>query len=282
MVELVRELRRSYALVERNFNLIKRYIGWEIVFLIYTVVNTLTIAFIGVNPAGAATGGGAGGGAGAAMGGDRVLYLVVGALLWGFLSVLFHEVAESVQWERWEGTIEYSFMAPMKRLSYLGGVCLYAATYGAVRTVVVMIAVAALFKLDLASANLGAALAVLILSSLSFIGVGLMAAVLPLLSPERGSQAAHILEAAILLVSGVYYEVDVLPTWLRPFSRLSPATYTLRAARAALLENASIRDIGGDLILLLVIGVVLIPLGLKVFDLGELHAMRTGKLKRSG
>lgn len=269
VIELVREVRRSYALVERNFNLIKRYIGWEIVFLVYTVVNTLTIAFIGVNPAGGG-------------GGDRVLYLVVGALLWGFLSVLFHEVAESVQWERWEGTIEYSFMAPMKRLSYLGGVCLYAATYGAVRTVVVMLAVVSLFKLDLGSANLGAAFVVLLLSSLSFIGVGLMAAVLPLLAPEKGSQAAHILEAAILLVSGVYYEVDVLPAWLQPLSRLSPATYTLRAARAALLRNASVRDIGSDLALLLAIGVVLIPLGLKVFNWGELHAMRTGKLKRSG
>jgi ABC-2 type transport system permease protein len=280
VIELSRELRRSYALVERNFNLIKRYIGWEIVFLVYTVVNTLTIAFIGVSP----VTGGAGAVPGAAAGdsGDRVLYLVVGALLWGFLSVLFHEVAESVQWERWEGTIEYSFMAPMKRLSYLGGVCLFAASYGAMRTVVVMLAVVSLFKLDLGSADLGAALVVLLLSSLSFIGVGLMAAVLPLLSPEKGSQAAHILEAAILLVSGVYYEVDVLPAWLKPLSRLSPATYTLRAARAALLRDASIREIGGDLVLLLIIGAVLIPLGLRVFNWGELHAMRTGKLKRSG
>ncbi|MEW5867318.1 MAG: ABC transporter permease [Bacillota bacterium] len=268
MIELGREIRRSYALVERNFNLIKRYIGWEIVFLVYTVVNTLTIAFIGVTPD--------------RKSGDRVLYLVVGALLWGFLSVLFHEVSESVQWERWEGTIEYSFMAPMKRLSYLGGVCLFAASYGAIRTVIVMIAVVAVFDLNLAGANLGAAFAVLLLSSLSFIGVGLMAAVLPLMSPERGSQAAHILEAAILLVSGVYYEINVLPGWLQPVAGLSPATYTLRAARAALLHNASLREIGGDLAILLIIGLVSIPLGLKVFNWGELHAMRTGKLKRSG
>jgi ABC-2 type transport system permease protein len=118
VLDINREFRRSFALVERNFNLIKRYLGWEIVFLIYTIVNTLTIAFIGLSPDGS--------------GQDRVLYLVVGALLWGFLSVLFHEVAESVQWERWEGTIEYSFMAPVRRLTYLGGVCLYAATYGAI------------------------------------------------------------------------------------------------------------------------------------------------------
>jgi len=50
VLEINREFRRSYALVERNFNLIKRYLGWEVVFMVYTVVNTLTIAFIGLSP----------------------------------------------------------------------------------------------------------------------------------------------------------------------------------------------------------------------------------------
>ncbi len=68
----------------------------------------------------------------------------------GVLVCLFHEVAESVQWERWEGTIEYSFMAPMRRLTYLGGVCLFAAAYGAIRTVIVMFAVVGIFDWILA------------------------------------------------------------------------------------------------------------------------------------
>lgn len=263
-----RELRASYGLVERNFNLVKRYIGWEIVFLFYTVVNTLTIGFIGVDQSG--------------RGGERVLYLVAGALLWGFLSILFHEVSESVAWERWEGTIEYTFMAPIRRLTYLGGVCLWATLYGAIRTIVVMIAVAAFFRLDLTRSNLLGALVVLLASSVSFIGLGLVAAVLPLLSPERGAQATHIMEGIILLVSGVYYDVSVMPRWIQPLSVLSPATYTLKAARAALLHGAPIRDIAPELIILLAIGVVCVPLGLIVFHWGETYAMRAGKLKRSG
>ncbi|NLA06457.1 MAG: ABC transporter permease [Firmicutes bacterium] len=109
-----------------------------------------------------------------------------------------------------------------------------------------------------------------------------MAAALPLMSAEKGSQAAHILEAAILLVSGVYYDVSVLPAWMQKLSVISPATYTLRAARAAFLDAASFSDIRNDLVILLATGVVLIPLGLAVFNQAELCAMRTGKLKRSG
>lgn len=266
---VLREVKASFALVERNFNLVKRYLGWEVVFLFYNIVNTLTIAFIGVaGPKETLN--------------ERILFLVIGALLWGFLSVLFHEVAESVQWERWEGTIEYSFMAPIRRITYLGGVCSYAVLYGLIRTTICLGVVMFFFRISLADANLLGVLLALVVSSLSFMGLGLIAAVLPLMSAERGSQATHIFQAVLLLVSGVYYDVSVLPSWLRPLSVLSPATYTLKAARAALLENATVVDLLPTLGLLLAIGVVLIPVGLTVFNWGEAYAMRTGKLKRNG
>lgn len=267
-MKLAREIRATGAFVQRNFNLVRRYLSWEIVFIFYTIINTLTIGLIGVQAGEEAE--------------ELILYLVVGALLWGFLSVLFHEVSESVSWERWEGTIEYTFMAPIHRLTHLGGMCLFAICYGAIRTIIVLSAVTFFFDISLAGANLAAGMAVLIVSSLSFIGLGLMAAVLPLMSPEKGSQATHIIQGFILLISGVYYEVEVLPVWLQPLSRFSPATYTLRAARAALLEGASISQLGPELLRLAAIGVLLIPIGLLIFSLGERYAMRTGKLKRSG
>ena len=39
--------------------------------------------------------------------------LVVGALLWNYLSWLYNEIAMSIAYERWEGTLEYTFMAPV-------------------------------------------------------------------------------------------------------------------------------------------------------------------------
>ena len=42
-----RETRASYALVERNINLVKRYWGWEVVWLIYSLDNALSITYIG-------------------------------------------------------------------------------------------------------------------------------------------------------------------------------------------------------------------------------------------
>jgi ABC-2 type transport system permease protein len=264
-MRLSRELTASLAFVNRNFSLVKRYLGWELVFLSYSIINVITIGLIAVG-----------------RDDERILFLVIGALMWGFLSVVFHEVSESVSWERWEGTIEYTFMAPILRFTHLAGSCSFAILYSMLRIAIVLALMPLFFDIDLSNVNVTTAVTTLVISSLSFLGLGLMAAVLPLMSTERGSQATHIMGAVLMLISGVYYEVDVLPGWIKPLSVISPGTYTLRSMRAAMIDNASLTDRLSDLIILLIIGIVLIPFGLWVFHLGEIYAKRTGKLKRSG
>ena len=71
----------------------------------------------------------------------------------------------------------------------------------------------------------------LAVSSFSFIGIGMMTAVLPLISPEKGTQLGFIAQGLLLVVSGVYYPVTMLPQWMQWLSVISPATYTLEGAR---------------------------------------------------
>ena len=213
-----------------------------------------------------------------------VLYLVIGALIWGFLSIMMREVSDAITWERWEGTIEYTFMAPIYRITHLVGSCFFAILYGLLRTGIVLAVMPLFFRehIDLSQANWLTMAVTVLVASLSFIGIGLMAAIFPLLSPEKGQAATGILQSVILLISGVYYEIEVLPEWLQPFSRISPATYTLRSIRAAMLENSSIADQAHNLILLLIIGIITIPLGFGFSIWGNSTQSEPGRLKRSG
>jgi len=266
MHALSRELMAAEGFLGRQLSMWRRYMGWELVFLTYSMVNCLTIGLIGT----------------AAGSPEQTLFLLIGAVLWGFLSVVFHEVAESMALERWAGTIEYTLMAPVRRMTHMGALCAGAVLYGSVRSLVVLAAAALFFDLDLGRANLFGAGLVLAASSMSFVGLGILASTLPLLSPEKGPQAAGVVEAAILLVSGVYYDVAVLPWWLRPLATVSPATYTLRGMRRAVLEGAGPAQLGGDLLVLVVAGLVLVPLGLRIFAAVERYALREGLLKRQG
>jgi ABC-2 type transport system permease protein len=271
---IITPARQMMAFVFRDFSLTKRYFGWVVVFTFYAMVNSATIALIGV----------------AAKDEQLTLTLIVGVLLWSFLSVLFNEIASSVAYERWEGTLEYTFMAPVSRLIHLFGVSLFAAIYSIIRLAIVIGALAVFIKLDLSHANLLGILVVLLVSSFAFIGLGLMAAVLPVFSPERGAEATNIFQGCLLLVSGVYYPLEVLPSWLQPFAMLSPATYSLSACRKLMgigsgqgrLVGAPISAVASELLTLMLMGVVMVPVGLWVFGHVERWAKKTGKLKRTG
>ncbi len=271
---IVRELRAAYAFVERNFNLVKRYWGWEVVWFMYSLANALSITYIGAGMDQIS---------GAQVNTDYlVLYLLIGTLVWRYLSIVFDAISEMIAWERWEGTIEYTFMAPVSRLTHMIGQTIFSLVWGMFFTGVIFGVVALLFDVDLSNANLAGAGLVMLAASVSFIGFGIVAAVLPLLFPERGAQMTNVVQALLLLVSGVYYPITVLPGWMQALARVSPATYALDAMRAAVLENASWTLLIENVLLLTVMGMIMIPIGLWVFSKAETYAKRTGKLKRTG
>ncbi len=261
------------GVVERNAYLIKRYGWWELAFFVWTVANTLTVVFI-------AKGVEAGGGHLNVQ--RETTTLLIGAVIWSYLGIIFEILTETVAWERWEGTIEYTFMAPLSRAVHLGGMGLFAVIYGVLRTAALFAVIALFFGLHLTQADFGVALLALAVASVSFVGLGMITAVLPLISPEKGAQLGFIAQGLLLVVSGVYYPVSILPEWMRWISVVSPATYALRGIRGAVLDGAGLGAVWADLWPLLLLGAVSIPLGLIVFRAGERYAKRRGKLKRSG
>ncbi len=271
---LRRELIAAWGFVARNIHLTKRYWGWELVWFVYSLTSALAVAYIGLGTERIS---------GAGVNGSYLtLYLLVGTLVWAYLSQIFYVISEMVAWERWEGTIEYTFMAPSSRLTHLVGTSLFAVVYGVARTLLILAVAASFFDLDLGKADLGAAALWLLVGSISFTGFGILAAVMPLLFPERGVQMTNVVAAILLLISGVYYPVEVLPGWLQFFARASPATYVIQGMREAILEGRSLGDAARPLGLLALGGFAMIFLGTWVFSIAERYAKRTGRLKRSG
>lgn len=275
MTTLVNEFRATYAFMERNANLVKRYWSWELVWIAYSIANSLSVSFIGLGMEQI-------GGASQVDGHYLVLYLVVGTLVWRYLSLIFYWITDVIGMERWEGTIEYTLMAPIRRITHMAGQTLWAVIYSMFSTCIILAVTVAIFDIDLSQANLMGGTVMLLAGSLSFIGVGVMGSVLPLLFPERGSQMTHVIIALLLLVSGVYYPVEVLPEFLQKLAVYSPATYVLDGTRQALLEGTPTVELWQYIWPTLLMGLAAIPLGLWVFGLAERYAKRTGKLHRNG
>jgi ABC-2 type transport system permease protein len=271
---LARQLNGGYAFFERNWNLTKRYLGWELVWFFYALVNGLAVAMNST--------------ATERITGQAVdtrgllLYLLIGTMLWNYLSDVFSNIAETVTWERWEGTIEYTLMAPVSRFMHMAGSCLYAVSHGALRAGIVFVVVVLIFGVDLSRANLWTAALVIGVGSISVIGLAIIVAILPLLFTERGAQMTFVMNSGLLLVSGVYYPTDVLPPWLRFLSPFSPMTYVLEGVRRAIIEGAGPSAVVWELLVLAGMGTLLVPTGMYAFGIAERYAKKTGRLKRSG
>ena len=128
------ELIGLLGVVERNWYLVKRYAMWELAFFVWTIANTLSIVFISKA---------------ADSRRDRqnelTTVLLIGAVIWAYLGIIFEILTETVAWERWEGTIEYTFMAPLSRSVHLIGMGMFAIAYGLVRATLIFAVVAAMF-----------------------------------------------------------------------------------------------------------------------------------------
>jgi ABC-2 type transport system permease protein len=230
-----------WAFVERQTNLWKRYWAWELVWLVYGVVNTLAITFIAKEAEQAGITENAS---------SLVLFLLLGTLVWAYLSAVLDDISLVITWERWEGTIEHTLMAPVPRSLHLIGMCVFGILHAIARTLLIFLIALPFFNVGLGQADWFAAAAVIAVGSISVAGLGILTGILPLLYPERGTQMSFMLQAIVLLVSGVYYSVDVLPAWLRVFSYISPATYLLDGIRAAIIDGQGLAGVWDELLIL--------------------------------
>jgi len=272
---ILRQVNLGWAFVERQTNLWKRHWAWEVVWLVYGLVNTLAITFIAkqLTTEGIVTG---------KQANTLTLFLLIGTLVWAYLSAILDDISLVITWERWEGTIEHTLMAPVPRPAHLIGTAVFGVLHALVRTSMIMLVALPFFSVDLSHANWPVAAVVVLVGSGALIGLGILAGVLPLLYPERGEQLSFMVQSVVLLVSGVYYSVSTLPAALQVVSRLSPATYLLHAVRLALIDGAGFDAVKGDIAVMVAFAIVLTPASIAVFSAAERWAKKTGRLKRHG
>src|SRR3954453_12331362 len=149
------QLNLGWAFVERQTNLWKRHWAWEIVWLVYGVVNTLAITFIAkqLTTEGIVSG---------RQANDLLLFLLIGTLVWAYLSAVLDDISLVVTWERWEGTREHTLMAPVPRVSQLVGTAVFGVLHALTRTTLIMMFSLPFFDVDLSHANWGTAAVVVI------------------------------------------------------------------------------------------------------------------------
>jgi len=179
--------------------------------------------------------------------------------------------------EKWQGTLVPLMATPANRFSLFLGRSLFQILNGIATIAVGFFYANRVFGVNMANTDFIALSVVILVTSLTMTGFGLMLGSVGLFM-RTAMIIANIFLFIGHLLSGVNFPVSLLPTWLQPFSYAIPMTYGTTAARLA-VQGANLIQLSPILAQEIAVGFGSIIVGYGLFIGFEILARRSGKLE---
>lgn len=203
-------------------------------------------------------------------------FILVGMAVNGYMTTSLVCFAQGIRGSQLTGTLKALLTT---RTSPLALVFL-SSLYPSVRSALdagLYLAGGILFGLSLTKVNIGAMLLLFVLSLLASGAIGVVSATFTLVW-KKGDPLLWLFGSLSWLLGGVFYPVEVLPTFLQQTAQLLPITHALDGMRAALLAGAGVSELLPQIGALSFFALVGLPVSLTVFSLGVRRAKIAGTL----
>lgn len=212
-----------------------------------------------------------------ATGRDNASFYIIGNAIQITAVSGIYGVTMSIGGDRWNGTLPYLFGSPANRLVMFVGRAFVHLIDGMLGVVIAFIWGTLLLGLNLSQTDLGALGLVILVTTFSTSGLGLLMGCLSLITANV-MFVNNTVYFALLIFSGANVPVEVLPGWMAAISGILPLTRGIAAARA-LIAGASLAEVSPLLAGEFVVGLVYGVLGYFLFRWFEVQAKQRGSLE---
>jgi ABC-2 type transport system permease protein len=210
-------------------------------------------------------------------GGDYFSFVIIGLALAEYSGVGVSSFANSLRQAQTAGTLEAMLTTPTSLYTIILSSSLWDYLLTTLRVLVYLLVGLFFMGMRLANPNYLAAVLILLLTIIVFSSLGVIAASF-IMVLKRGDPVTWAFSAFSSLLGGVYYPITVLPEWMQAIAKILPITYSLDGMRQALLNGASVRELGIDILALTLFSLLLFPLSLFAFRLAVRRAKVEGSL----
>ncbi len=203
-----------------------------------------------------------------------VSFLIVGAIALTILQVAQIDVAYVLLFDMWSKSIKNTFISPVKSYHLIFGALLFGIVRGTIVFAILVSVSEYLFGFHFLEGGVLPVLAFLagVFAVAAVIGITVCISILTF--GQKADVAAWSLSGLILLISGIYYPVEVLPQALQLLARAIPLTYFLEYYRSIFIPGPH------NLLMGTALAVFYLVAGLILFDRSIDRARRTGILLR--
>ncbi len=160
--------------------------------------------------------------------------------------------------ERTSGTLVRMLATPLRERDIVMGYAVTFSIIGIVQSSILLAIGILVFDIIIVGNVL---LALLVIALLAVVSQAL--GILLSSMARRESQVIQFFPFIILpvfLLAGIFWPLEAIPSWLRPFSYLVPPTYSVQACRAVMLKGWGISQIWVDIVALLAFAAVFLSL----------------------
>lgn len=262
---------KVYAFVKRGFVIMVSYKLNFALTLAAMVTQALSFYFIGKLLGGAVSS------YLAPYGGDYTNFVIWGIAFQGFIVSSLTSFSGEIRREQLMGTLELVLLSPTRLITILFCSSVWNYLFASIYALATITIAAAFLGLELVSANIMSAILMLALTVLSTMGIGMISAGVILVT-KAGDPIAWVFSTLTILLSGVYYPIEVLPQGIRSLSSALPLTYGLEGMRLALMRGAELDVLIDKVAILSVFTLITWALGYLVFNLGFRKARADGSL----
>ncbi|MCC7202148.1 MAG: ABC transporter permease [Nitrospirae bacterium] len=209
-------------------------------------------------------------------GGNYFGFLMIGIAFSDYAGISINSFSGNIRDGQLTGTLEIILTSPTRLFTFLFSSSLWSYIFTTFRLFMYFLVSIFVFELKIGMINIPAAFVIFVLSMLTFIAIGIISASLVLVV-KQGDSALRRIGGVSMVVSGVLFPTEYLPSFLNKISLYLPFTYTYRGLRLSILQGYSITQLQGDITALSGFAMVFMAVSLIAFP----YAVKKAKIKGS-
>lgn len=189
-------------------------------------------------------------------------YIVPGYSIFAIMAIALGTMTVNIATERQFGILKRLGGTPLPRL-YLLSAKVIAGSLLAAAVIAVLIAFGIIFYGADIHGNPGAAIIVLLVTTLSFAALGI--ALGGIIRPNSAVAAGNLVYLAFSFLGGVFVPLSQFPSGLLSVARFLPSEHAVKAIQAVWTRGQGLDQVGGDLLVIAIWGLAAILVGMRRF-----------------
>lgn len=211
---------------------------------------------------------------------DYLTFIVLGTILFMFVSSAIWGAGNAIRWEQESGTFEVLWITPVSRVDILIGTSISETIWASINVFIQYLIISLFLELHFAWNGVILSIIVLVLTIIGLYGLGVLMAGIIIVFKEPGT-LTEMIETGLHFITPVRYSLLALPGWIRIISLVIPFTLGLSVIRKLLTPEILLYPTVEPIVFvvsLVIIDILIWLSGIYLFTKMETHTRKKGSL----